>query len=68
MSKSEPDWTLGRKPRRSVNDGACVEVAPFDSRLAIRDSKDPDGPVIVCSPAQWQTLLDGAKSGRYDRL
>jgi hypothetical protein len=63
---SEYSSLIWRKARRSVNNGACVEVAPFDGRVAIRDSKDPGGPALVCSAAQWQALIDGAKTGQYD--
>jgi hypothetical protein len=39
--------------------GNCVEIAvlPGNNR-AIRDSKDPRGPVIILSPEQWSELLD----------
>ena len=57
-----------RKARRSVGNGACVELAPFDGMVAMRDSKDPDGPVLVYTPAEWDAFLHGAKSGEFDDL
>ena len=47
-----------RKSSRSgSNGGECIEVAPDPGRLvAVRDSKDPDGPKLLVSPAQWQTF------------
>jgi hypothetical protein len=50
----------------SSNGGECVEVAPgaaVPARLvAIRDSKDPDGPKLLVTPAQWQAFTDRVKT------
>ncbi|MCP2338620.1 DUF397 domain-containing protein [Actinomadura rupiterrae] len=37
--------------------GACVEVASVPTTVAIRDSKDPSGPVIALAPADWRLLI-----------
>ncbi|MEU9617519.1 DUF397 domain-containing protein [Streptomyces sp. NPDC088251] len=38
----------------------CVEVARNIPRtIAVRDSKRPDGPVIVLGPAAWDAFRDG---------
>ncbi|MEV6742963.1 DUF397 domain-containing protein [Streptomyces sp. NPDC127061] len=35
----------------------CVEVARNISRtVAVRDSKRPDGPLLVLAPAAWDTF------------
>jgi hypothetical protein len=57
-----------RKAQCSVNNGECVELARADGMIAIRDSKDPAGPVLMYSPAEWQAFLHGAKSGEFDDL
>jgi hypothetical protein len=57
-----------RKAQSSVANGACVELAPVDGMIAIRDSKDPDGPILRYTPAEWQAFLDGAKTGEFDNL
>jgi hypothetical protein len=37
--------------------GNCVEIAILpDGGRAIRDSKNPDGPVLRLSNKQWQTF------------
>ncbi len=53
------------------NGGQCVEVAAITSpqhgpaRLcAVRDSKDPDGPVLAFSPGQWRRFTIGIKARR----
>jgi Domain of unknown function (DUF397) len=57
-----------RKAQRSVGNGACVELAPLEGMVAMRDSKDPDGPVLVYTPAEWRAFLHGAKAGEFDDL
>ncbi|WP_411970800.1 DUF397 domain-containing protein [Micromonospora peucetia] len=43
-----------RKSSRSGNQGNCVEVADnLPHVIAVRDSKDPAGPVLVFNPAAW---------------
>jgi len=35
----------------------CVEIAALpDGRRAVRDSKSPDGAILLLSPAQWREL------------
>lgn len=37
-----------------TNGGDCVEVAAaLPAAIAIRDSKDPDGPKLIFTPADW---------------
>lgn len=48
-----------RKSSSSGNSGNCVEVATkLPGVVAIRDSKDPSGPVLVVTRAAWQELTD----------
>ncbi|MFJ6195625.1 DUF397 domain-containing protein [Micromonospora sp. NPDC092111] len=42
-----------RKSSHSGDEGACVELAPLPDRIAVRDSKDPTGPVLLFPPAAW---------------
>lgn len=41
----------------------CVEVADLGMVIGIRDSKDPDGPRLVLSPATWRSLAQKIKHG-----
>lgn len=52
------DW---RKAQRSVNNGQCVEVTQTGDMIAIRDSKDPTGPVLIYGPAEFRAFLDDVK-------
>ncbi|WP_433531912.1 DUF397 domain-containing protein [Micromonospora sp. CA-263727] len=42
-----------RKSSRSGDEGACVEVAVVPGTVAVRDSKDPDGPLLLFPPRAW---------------
>jgi hypothetical protein len=35
--------------------------------VAVRDSKDPDGPALIFTPAEWDAFIIGAKEGEFDR-
>ena len=63
------DWTrvTWTKSTRSNGSGECVETAqlPGGSR-AVRDSKDPDGPVLVFTPSEWRAFVEGVKDGEFD--
>ncbi len=47
---------------------AGVELAPANGMVAIRDSKDPGGPVLQYTAAEWNAFLDAAKKGEFDNL
>jgi hypothetical protein len=49
-------------------DGSCVEVASAGEGIAMRDSKDQDGPVLQFTRAEWTAFLGGAKAGDFDHL
>jgi hypothetical protein len=59
---SEEAW------RRSTycSTGSCVEVAILDSRIAVRDSKDKNGPMLVFNDSEWADFLRGACNGEFD--
>ncbi len=63
-----PDIDLSRavwrKSTHSNNGGACVEVATnLSGIVAVRDSKQRKGPVLIFAPDEWQTFIDRAKDG-----
>ena len=45
-----------RKSTHSFHD-TCVEVARPDDRLAVRDTKNPDGPQLAFDQANWDRFL-----------
>jgi uncharacterized protein DUF397 len=60
MDLNRADW---RKSSYSgTNGGACVEVAGnLPGVVAVRDSKDPDGPALVFTRADWAAFTVALK-------
>jgi Domain of unknown function (DUF397) len=51
----------------SGNGGNCVEIAGnVPGAVVVRDSKDPNGPVLTLTPGQWRTFAAGVKTGDFD--
>ncbi len=55
-----------RKSSRSVNNGACVEVASTPTTVMVRDSVDRSGPMIQYAARTWQAFIADAKTGTFD--
>jgi Domain of unknown function (DUF397) len=64
------------KPRRSgtvwqrasfCGGGECVEVAQQRDVIMLRDSKDPSGPVLRYTRAEWEAFVLGVKAGEFER-
>ncbi|MGH3869092.1 MAG: DUF397 domain-containing protein [Pseudonocardiaceae bacterium] len=46
-----------------MNEINCVEFAEGQDGHAVRDSKNPTGPVLTCSPAQWVAFTAAISRG-----
>jgi hypothetical protein len=56
-----------RKSRHSNPSGNCVEAARLPAGdIAVRNSRDPDGPALIFTQAEWQAFLLGARDGEFD--
>lgn len=55
-----------RTARRSVGNGACVEIAPASGAILVRDSQDQAGPTVQYTGKSWHLFLQAAKKGQYD--
>jgi hypothetical protein len=63
---SELAW---QKSRRSNPSGNCVELAGLpDGGIAIRNSRHPDGPVLVYTRDEIAAFVGGARDGDFDNL
>lgn len=52
------------KSSRSASQDTCVEIAHLDGGMVgVRDSKDPMGPALVFSLAEWDAFTAGLQSG-----
>jgi hypothetical protein len=56
------------KAQYSGSNGQCVEIASAAGRVAIRDSKDPDGPILLYTTGEFKAFLHGARNGEFDRF
>jgi hypothetical protein len=68
MLPANDDELLWFKSSRSAGNGACVEVAYVASgAVAMRDSKDPQGPHLLFPAADWQDFVAAVQAGGFDR-
>jgi hypothetical protein len=59
-----------QKSQRSNPSGNCVEMAelPDGAGVAVRNSRDPDGPALIYTVAEIAAFLAGARDGDFDNL
>lgn len=51
-----------RSSYSSANGGACVEITEdLPGVVPVRDSKNPQGPVLVVPAATWDTFVNSLK-------
>ena len=63
----EASGILWKKSSLSGLNG-CVEVGQMADAIAIRNSRQPDGPFLVFSVEQWRAFLHRARAGEFDQL
>ena len=64
MDLTRANWR--RSSYSNANGGQCVEVAQnLPGAVAVRDSKDPDGPKLIFEPAQWLAFTGRVKAGEF---
>ncbi|WP_431047590.1 DUF397 domain-containing protein [Streptomyces sp. P1-3] len=69
MAASDLHDVVWQKSRHSNSQGSCVEFAKLPGgEVAVRNSRFPDGPALVYTPAEIAALLLGAKDGEFDHL
>lgn len=59
VNHSEIQWR--KSSYSSAQGGNCVEVAGLSGQIAIRDSKNPDGPILVFDAIAFGAFLDGLR-------
>jgi hypothetical protein len=59
-----------RKSRRSNASGNCVEVAqlPRGAGVAIRNSRNPEGPALVFTRDEIAAFVAGIRDGDFDDI
>jgi hypothetical protein len=68
MRTARTDLTnaIWHKSSHSNEDGGdCVEVALTPRPVAVRDSKDPEGPALFFSPDAWSAFVTAVNAGDF---
>jgi hypothetical protein len=67
MTVLDMSRAVWRKSSLSGGNGNCVEVAGnLPDMVAVRDSKDREGPMLVFHPDEWRTFTAGVTRGEFD--
>jgi hypothetical protein len=45
----------------------CIEIGYVGDSVAVRDSKDPDGPSLRFSLDEWRAFVAGIRNGEFNR-
>jgi hypothetical protein len=70
-----PDLPRARWRKSSYSNGtggSCVEIAPLagipgtNDDIAVRDSKDPNGPALTFTASQWREFAAAIKTQEFD--
>lgn len=63
------DFDLSRAVWQRAEGGpseGAVEIAFVDDLVGMRNSADPDGPVLVFTQTEWDAFVAGARDGEFD--
>ncbi len=63
MERQDNDASGWRKSSWSEQSGGCVEVRASDGEVHVRNSRDPNGPVLTFTRAEWSAFVDGVADG-----
>ncbi|MFJ1707759.1 DUF397 domain-containing protein [Kitasatospora sp. NPDC088346] len=71
LPAGKPELDLTGAEWLSSSQGAApetgeVQIAFVEGYIAMRDSRDPDGPALVFTPAEWRAFVLGARDGEFD--
>ena len=61
LSRAKWQQAVGEQGNRG-----SVEVAFVDDLIGVRNSAEPDGPVLVFTQSEWTAFVEGAKDDEFD--
>jgi Domain of unknown function (DUF397) len=66
-AESDSAWEVAdwHKSTKSGSHG-CVEVARVAGQIAIRDSKDRSGSILLFTLSEWNAFIAGIIAGEFD--
>jgi Domain of unknown function (DUF397) len=62
QTRIDPMDNTWSKSSHSASNGACVEARTVNNMVQVRDSKDPNGPVLTVDRDTWTDLVNWAKT------
>jgi hypothetical protein len=69
MSATDLSGAMWRKSSISNSQGTCVELAKVGiGEVAVRNSRNPEGPALIYTRAEIAALIEGVKMGEFDDL
>lgn len=70
MAAGKVPGAAWRKSHHSNPDGSCVELTPLPRTrgVAMRNSRDPQGPALIFTSAEIAAFMLGVKGGEFDDL
>ena len=54
-----------RRSSHSFSNGQRAEAASVGGTVLVRDSKDPDGPVLTFTNPEWDAFIQGVRAGEF---
>ena len=60
--------TAWEKSSLSFANGNCVQIADLGGEIGVRNSRNPDGPILRFSIHEWHAFLAGARNGEFDAI
>ena len=69
MPAGQLHGVIWQKSGRSGPNGNCVECAALPGgEVAMRNSRDPEGPALIYTPAEIEAFILGVRDGDFDNL
>ena len=62
----QADQPIRWRKSTKCDTGNCVEAAELDDTVAVRDSKDPNGPILRFTKEEWSSFVAGIRDGEFD--
>ena len=52
-----------------TDNAQCVETTSIkEGEILVRNSRDPEGPILAFTKAEWVAFIIGAKAGEFDAI